>query len=314
MYTHVLDRWGIFYDQPIVLNERQAGAAIEGVVRQNATKDIAQLAVDTHGYTDFAMGVSRALGFDLCPRLSHLRDRRLHVPRSQAIPARLAGVTDRDVRLGLIVDVWDDFVRIAASIRSGQCTAVEAIARFGSAARGQAVYDGGVQIGRLFRSIFLIDYFTNASFRSELQHALNRGEAVHTVQRAIHIGRIPVELARRQESRGSVIGVDPALEHLDGLEHHPHATSPGEHRLAEGNRSRPSNSGESPPLISRASTCAVPSIFPCHCTQSGSYRASRPTTPFRQPVGAPNDGCTGAAGRGTAHLQRGHVWRCPLLR
>jgi hypothetical protein len=22
MYTHVLDRWGIFYDQPIVLNER----------------------------------------------------------------------------------------------------------------------------------------------------------------------------------------------------------------------------------------------------------------------------------------------------
>ncbi|MDR8939468.1 transposase [Burkholderia pseudomultivorans] len=204
MYTHVLDRWGIFYDQPIVLNERQAGAAIEGVVRQNATKDIAQLAVDTHGYTDFAMGVSRALGFDLCPRLSHLRDRRLHVPRSQAIPARLAGVTDRDVRLGLIVDVWDEFVRIAASIRSGQCTAVEAIARFGSAARGQAVYDGGVQIGRLFRSIFLIDYFTNASFRSELQHALNRGEAVHTVQRAIHIGRIPVELARRQESLAAV--------------------------------------------------------------------------------------------------------------
>ncbi|QBY55318.1 hypothetical protein E0W60_29990 (plasmid) [Cupriavidus oxalaticus] len=25
MYTHVRDRWGIFYDQPILLNERQAG-------------------------------------------------------------------------------------------------------------------------------------------------------------------------------------------------------------------------------------------------------------------------------------------------
>lgn len=150
------------------------------------------------------MGVSRELGFDLCPRLSHLRDRCLHVPRSQVVPARLAAVTDRDVRLGLIVDVWDEFVRIVASINSGQCTAVEAIARFGSAARGRAVYDGGVHIGRLFRSIFLIDYFTNASFRSELQHALNRGEAVHTVQRAIHIGRIPAELARRQESLAAV--------------------------------------------------------------------------------------------------------------
>jgi hypothetical protein len=28
VYTQVRDRWGIFYAQPIVLNERQAGAAI----------------------------------------------------------------------------------------------------------------------------------------------------------------------------------------------------------------------------------------------------------------------------------------------
>ncbi|WP_137910022.1 MULTISPECIES: Tn3 family transposase [unclassified Burkholderia] len=204
MYTHVLDRWGVFYDQPIILNERQAGAAIEGVVRRSTTNDIAQLAVDTHGYTDFSMGIARALGFDLCPRLSHLRDRRLHVPRNHEVPPQLAGITDRDVRLGLIAEVWDEFVRIAASIRSGKCTAVEAISRFGSSSRGQAVYDGGVHIGRLFRSIFLIDYFTNSPFRSELQHVLNRGEAVHTVQRAIHVGRIPVELARRHESLTAV--------------------------------------------------------------------------------------------------------------
>lgn len=204
MYTHVLDRWGVFYDQPIVLNERQAGAAIEGVVRQSANRDIAQLAVDTHGYTDFAMGLARALGFDLCPRLSHLRDRWLHVPRNHEVPTQLTAITDRDVKLDLIADVWDEFVRIAASIRSGKCTAVDALSRFGSAARGQAVYEGGVHVGRLFRSIFLIDYFTNTAFRAELQHVLNRGEAVHNVQRAIHIGKIPVELARRQESLSAV--------------------------------------------------------------------------------------------------------------
>src|SRR5450631_4066327 len=28
IYTYVRDRWGIFYAQPIVLNERQVGAAI----------------------------------------------------------------------------------------------------------------------------------------------------------------------------------------------------------------------------------------------------------------------------------------------
>ena len=62
------DRWGIFHAQSLVLNEqRQVGAAIEGVVRHEAL-EIAQLAVDTHGHTDFAMALAKLLGFDLCPR------------------------------------------------------------------------------------------------------------------------------------------------------------------------------------------------------------------------------------------------------
>ena len=37
MYTHVRDRWGLFYDQLIVLNERPSGAAVEGVEQHNRT-------------------------------------------------------------------------------------------------------------------------------------------------------------------------------------------------------------------------------------------------------------------------------------
>ena len=204
MYTYVRDRWGFFYDQPILLNERQAGAAIEGVIRQNGGDDVTQIAVDTHGYTDFAMSLSRLLGFDLCPRLSHLRDRRLHVPKGHAVPPELAAVADADVRLVLIELAWDELVRIAASVQTGQCTAVQALTRFGAAARGQHVYEAGVHLGRLFRTIFLVDYFTNTAFRQEMQHALNRGEAVHTVQRAIHYGKIPLELARHDASLAAV--------------------------------------------------------------------------------------------------------------
>jgi hypothetical protein len=78
IYTHVHDRWGIFYAQPIVLNERQAGAAIEGVIRQDRI-ETTQLAVDTHGYTDFSMTLARLLGFDLCPCLRELKQRKLYV-------------------------------------------------------------------------------------------------------------------------------------------------------------------------------------------------------------------------------------------
>jgi Tn3 transposase DDE domain len=60
IYTHVRDRWGISYAQPILLNERQAGAAIEGVIRDERL-ETSLLAVDTHGDTDVAMACRRGI-------------------------------------------------------------------------------------------------------------------------------------------------------------------------------------------------------------------------------------------------------------
>jgi TnpA family transposase len=37
-----------------------------------------------------------------------------------------------------------------------------------------------------------------------MQHVLNRGEAVYAVQRSIRVDRIPVELARREDSLSAV--------------------------------------------------------------------------------------------------------------
>jgi hypothetical protein len=85
-YTHVSDFWSVVYDQPLVLNERQAGAALEGAIRQEEI-EIESLAVDTHGWTDFAMAQAKLLGFDLCPRLRRLSERKFHVPRGVSIPA-----------------------------------------------------------------------------------------------------------------------------------------------------------------------------------------------------------------------------------
>ena len=203
VYSHVRDRWGIFHAQPIVLNERQAGAAIEGVVRQERV-EVSQLAVDTHGYTDFAMALSRLLGFDLCPRLRELRQRHLLVPRGLKIPAEIVAVCEASVDTALIEAHWDQLVHLAASVQTGHASAVTALARFGSAARGDPIYDAGVQLGKLLRTAFLADYFVNAGFRRELRRVLNRGEAVNALKRAIYTGRVGSAQARRTDEMQAV--------------------------------------------------------------------------------------------------------------
>ena len=68
-YAHVLDQWGILYDQPIVLNRRQAGPPSRRLAAA-ACRPLERVAVDTHGFTHFAMALAKLVGFDLCPRFA----------------------------------------------------------------------------------------------------------------------------------------------------------------------------------------------------------------------------------------------------
>jgi len=202
-YTHVLDQWAIAWDQPILLNTRQAGAAIEGALRHAG---IERLAVDTHGYTHFAAGIGKALGLDLCVRPSGMADRKLYPPRGFVVPDALTPITRSTIAPGTIIKGYDAFLRVAASLKHGWCSASWLIERFGSAAKGNPVYETGAAIGALVRTIHLCDYLSNEEFRRMIHALLAQGEAVHTLQRAIHDGPITAAHGRSSEELVAISG------------------------------------------------------------------------------------------------------------
>ncbi|VTU45941.1 Transposase, TnpA family (plasmid) [Variovorax sp. SRS16] len=220
LYTHVLDRYGIVYDQPIVLNERQAGAAIAGVEHYNREQQdrLSMVAVDTHGYTHAGMAGAKLLGFDLCPRLRALAERKLYVPSGwragRDFAQAIEPVVSASVALNAIRTGWDGMLRFAASIRTGRISANVGLRLWGSAARGDHGRRGADELGRLLRTMFLCDYFTNPDFRRELHTLLNRGESVHQLQRAIYYGRIAPERGRRRDELNAISGAHALLTNI----------------------------------------------------------------------------------------------------
>lgn len=209
IYTHVLDQHGIVYNQPMVLNERQTGVAIEGVMRHNETRadgGLLRLAVDTHGYTNVGMTVAKLLGFDLCPWLRNLSERKLYLPRGIAVPDELASAVSLDISLKAIREGWDGLLRLVASIHSGRVSAIVALQRFGSAAQGDPIHRAADHLGKLLRTLFLCDFFSNAEFRRELRTLLNRGESVHQLQRAIYSSKVQHDRGRRQDEMIAISG------------------------------------------------------------------------------------------------------------
>ena len=96
-----------------------------------------------HGFTHFAMAVAKMLGFDLCPRLSDLGDRKLYLAHNVPVPQRLEPVVER-VRIGRSAKAgWEDLLKVVGSLQNGYFSATTILDRFGSAARGTPTYESG---------------------------------------------------------------------------------------------------------------------------------------------------------------------------
>jgi TnpA family transposase len=94
------------------------------------------------------MTLACGVGLDLCPRLKELRDRRLFVPRGGEIAENLKGICRPKIDPAEAARQWDAMVHIFASVHIGHSSAITVLARYGSAARGNPLYEAMVQVGK----------------------------------------------------------------------------------------------------------------------------------------------------------------------
>ncbi|WP_439590536.1 Tn3 family transposase [Hydrogenophaga sp.] len=218
LYTHVLNSYGVFYDQPIVLNTRQAAAAVHGAhwynTKQPTDRRLAWLAVDTHGYTNVAMATAKLCGFDLCPQLRNLSERKLMLLHGMELPENMERLNVKIVTEKSILEGWDQAMRVIASIHTGRVSPKDLLERLGSNASGSPVFKALDSLGRLLRTVFLCDYFANESFRREIHTLLNRGESVHQLQRSIYFGRIAPSRGRREDEMAAISGCHALLTNV----------------------------------------------------------------------------------------------------
>jgi Tn3 transposase DDE domain len=103
----------------------------EGALRQMLAP-IQKIFADTHGYSAWAMGLAKHVGYDLCPRLKSLPDRHLHVPKGNRIdiPESLKEVVLTDISIADIENGWTEFSAVCDAVAAGRISAVLACERF----------------------------------------------------------------------------------------------------------------------------------------------------------------------------------------
>ena len=108
---------------------------------------------DSAGYSDIIFGLFWLLGFQFSPRLAELGDTRFWRMDLQANYGALNGLARHRVKTVLIAQHWDDFLRVAGSLKMGTVRASDLIRSLQRGGRASTLGRAIGELGRLPKTL-----------------------------------------------------------------------------------------------------------------------------------------------------------------
>ena len=188
-YTHVSDQFGPFATQTIPATVNEAPYILDGLLMTVAGQNIREQYADTGGFTDHVFAVTALLGFQFIPRIRDLPSKRLYLFDPAACPKELKGLIGGKIKEQLITANWPDILRSAATMVAGVMPPSQLLRKFASYPRQHELAVALREIGRVERTLFIVDWLLDADMQRRTQIGLNKGEAHHALKNALRIGR-----------------------------------------------------------------------------------------------------------------------------
>ena len=189
-YTHISDQYAPFYPNLVNVGVRDSTYVLDGLLYHESDLRIQEHYTDTNGFTDHVFALMHLLGFRFAPRIRDLGDMKLYVPGNpKNYPALTAMIGDtyneKHIRRN-----WDEVLRLATSIRQGTVTASLMLRKLGSYPRQNGLAVALREIGRIERTLFILDWLQNVELRRRVHAGLNKGEARNALARSVFFYRL----------------------------------------------------------------------------------------------------------------------------
>ena len=189
-YTHVSDQYAPFSTKVINVGIRDSTYVLDGLLHHESDLRIEEHYTDTAGFTDHVFALMHLLGLRFAPRIRDLGETRLYVPRGDAGLDALQPMIGGTLNLKHIRTHWDEILRLATSIRQGTVTASLMLRKLGSYPRQNGLAVALRELGRIERTLFILDWLQNVELRQRVHAGLNKGEARNALARAVFFGRL----------------------------------------------------------------------------------------------------------------------------
>ncbi|AMR88290.1 Tn3 family transposase [Bacillus thuringiensis] len=189
IYRFTSDQFSSYYTKIIYTNSRDAIHVLDGLLHHETDLNIEEHYTDTAGYTDQIFGLTHLLGFKFAPRIRDLSDSKLFTIDKASEYPKLEAILRGQINTKVIEENYEDVLRLAHSIREGTVSASLIMGKLGSYSRQNSLATALREMGRIEKTIFILNYISDESLRRKIQRGLNKGEAMNGLARAIFFGK-----------------------------------------------------------------------------------------------------------------------------
>ncbi len=180
------------------------------VLEQETELKPSEIMTDTGAYTDAIFGIFYLLGYQFSPRIADAGGARLWRIDPHADYGALNELASDRVNMKLIIEQWEDFLRLAGSLKLGVVRAHGLIRTLQSNNSPTRLARALMELGRIPKTIHLLNFFDDETYRRRILTQLNRGEGRHMLGRTVFHGKHG-ELRQRyregQEDQLSALGL-----------------------------------------------------------------------------------------------------------
>lgn len=188
-YSHISDQYAPFATQVIPATASEAPYILDGLLMNDAGRHIREHFTDTGGFTDHVFAACAILGYRFAPRIRDLPSRRLYAFNPSAVPVPLRGLIGGKLNQNMIARNWPDILRVSATMAAGSLAPSQILRKLASYPRQNELATALREVGRVERTLFMIDWILDTDLRRRAQIGLNKGEAHHALKRAISFHR-----------------------------------------------------------------------------------------------------------------------------
>lgn len=187
-YHHVADTYIALFSQFISCGTWEAVYIIEGLLKNLSDIQPDTIHSDTHGQATPVFALAHMLGINLMPRIRNWKDLNFYRPTEKTVYQHIDSLFSEAVDWQKIETHWQDILQVILSIQTGKISSAMLLRKLSNYSRKNRLYQAFQELGRVVRTVFLLQYISDIQLRKEITAVTNIVEAYHKFSKWFFFG------------------------------------------------------------------------------------------------------------------------------